>query len=73
MCIFLKNCSVTFFLFSANESPLYPLSTVETPFCLNRSKLVKMTEIRSKMTYFSLISDFLQIFSVIFLLIPGNE
>ena len=53
-CNFLKNCSVTFFLFSGNERPWCPLSTVLTPFWLNRSKLVKMTKNRSKMAHFCL-------------------
>jgi len=45
--IFLKNCSVTFFLFAGNEPWWYCPPHAETPFWLNRSKWVKLTKNRS--------------------------
>ena len=70
---FLKNCSVTFFLIWANERPSCLLSTVETPFSLNRSKLVKMSENRLKRAYFALKACLIKNSSVVFLLIAAKE
>ena len=70
---FLKNCSVTFFLIAHMEGPSWPLSPVKTPFWLNRPKLVKMVENRSKMTYFALRAKYLRNRLIKFLQIWRND